>query len=365
MIAFRPAALRVTTALLAGLFSMRASAQCGPGAGDCYEPHGTPGCVQTACCELVCEFDALCCDVGWDEFCVSAAEKLCEGIACPNPGSCLEFHENPGCEDETCCDFVCVLDPFCCGALWDDLCVERAMLCAVPACTIEPPASAREEAEPCYERLNDGCSLDEPMFESLGAGEVVFGKWTSNGARDTDWYRLDDSVDRVLVRAEFPVHLTLVRGDCEGTLEVLAEAFGDPCPAGGDGSGGDGSGGEGLEMAIAPAWRGDPTLAVVVAGGTQRAELRRRFACDEIDPKNPPDPKAPPPPDPPYGLRYLIEVPGGVLIGDLDLDGDVDGADLAILLGAWGTAGGPADLDGSGVVDGADLAALLGGWTGS
>jgi len=43
----------------------------------------------------------------------------------------------------------------------------------------------------------------------------------------------------------------------------------------------------------------------------------------------------------------------------------VDGADLAILLGAWGTAGGPADLDGSGVVDGADLAALLGGWTGS
>lgn len=357
MIVLRPAMLRVVTAILAGLFSMRASAQCGAGAGDCYEPHGTPGCVQTACCDLVCEFDALCCDVGWDEFCVAAAEKLCEGIACPNPGSCLEWHEGPGCEDETCCDFVCVLDPFCCLALWDDLCVERAVLCAVPPCTIEPPASARDEGEPCYQRLNDGCSLDEPMFDTLASGEIVLGKWTSNGARDTDWFRLEPHVEMVRVRAEFPVHATLVRGDCEGTIEVLAEAIGDPCPMP--------EGGGTLELAIDPAWRGDPTLAVVVAGGTERAELRRRFACDEIDPDNPPDPKAPPPPDPPYGLRYLVEAVGAASPGDLDGDGDVDGADLAVLLGAWGESGGPADLDASGTVDGADLAVLLGRWTGS
>lgn len=47
---------------------------------------------------------------------------------------------------------------------------------------------------------------------------------------------------------------------------------------------------------------------------------------------------------------------------DLDGDGDVDGADLGLLLGAWGT-GGPGDLDGSGVVDGADLGLLLGQWS--
>jgi hypothetical protein len=47
--------------------------------------------------------------------------------------------------------------------------------------------------------------------------------------------------------------------------------------------------------------------------------------------------------------------------GDLSGDGNVDGADLAILLAAWG-GGGPADIDGSGVVDGADLAALLSAW---
>jgi len=48
--------------------------------------------------------------------------------------------------------------------------------------------------------------------------------------------------------------------------------------------------------------------------------------------------------------------------GDLNGDGLVDGADLAILLGQWG-ADGPADLNGDGVVDGADLALLLGLWS--
>lgn len=48
---------------------------------------------------------------------------------------------------------------------------------------------------------------------------------------------------------------------------------------------------------------------------------------------------------------------------DLDGDGDVDGADLGLLLGSWGPCGGcPADLDGDGDVDGADLGLLLGSW---
>ncbi len=48
---------------------------------------------------------------------------------------------------------------------------------------------------------------------------------------------------------------------------------------------------------------------------------------------------------------------------DLTGDGAVDAADLAGLLGAWGTGPGhAADLDGSGAVDAADLAILLGAW---
>jgi hypothetical protein len=52
-----------------------------------------------------------------------------------------------------------------------------------------------------------------------------------------------------------------------------------------------------------------------------------------------------------------------VCSADLDASGVVDAADLAILLGAWGTsAGSSGDLDGDGAVAGADLAILLGAW---
>ena len=45
---------------------------------------------------------------------------------------------------------------------------------------------------------------------------------------------------------------------------------------------------------------------------------------------------------------------------DLNGDGVIDGADLATVLGGWGTAGG--DTNGDGSTDGADLAAVLSAW---
>ena len=52
------------------------------------------------------------------------------------------------------------------------------------------------------------------------------------------------------------------------------------------------------------------------------------------------------------------------LLGDLDHDGIVNGTDLGLLLGAWGTTGeSEADLDHDGVVNGTDLGLLLGAWT--
>lgn len=47
---------------------------------------------------------------------------------------------------------------------------------------------------------------------------------------------------------------------------------------------------------------------------------------------------------------------------DLLQNGVTDGADLGVLLGAWGSSGSPADLNGDGAVDGADLGMLLGAW---
>jgi hypothetical protein len=47
---------------------------------------------------------------------------------------------------------------------------------------------------------------------------------------------------------------------------------------------------------------------------------------------------------------------------DLNDDGVVNALDLAILLGAWGQAGGVADINGDGAVNALDLGVLLGAW---
>ena len=48
--------------------------------------------------------------------------------------------------------------------------------------------------------------------------------------------------------------------------------------------------------------------------------------------------------------------------GDVDGDGEVGGADLAAILGWWGSDDESADLNGDGEVNGADLSFVLGYW---
>jgi len=49
-------------------------------------------------------------------------------------------------------------------------------------------------------------------------------------------------------------------------------------------------------------------------------------------------------------------------LADQNDDGVVDAADLALVLGAWGSSGDTGDIDQNGTVDAADLAAVLGAW---
>jgi hypothetical protein len=60
-------------------------------------------------------------------------------------------------------------------------------------------------------------------------------------------------------------------------------------------------------------------------------------------------------------FRVTIEHVPPPCPGDINHDNSVDGGDLGILLGQWGTFG-SADLNNSGEVDGADLGILLGEW---
>ena len=54
--------------------------------------------------------------------------------------------------------------------------------------------------------------------------------------------------------------------------------------------------------------------------------------------------------------------PGIPCDGDLNDDDLVDGGDISLVIGYWGTVNETYDLDGSGFVDGADLAIVLGEW---
>ncbi len=62
------------------------------------------------------------------------------------------------------------------------------------------------------------------------------------------------------------------------------------------------------------------------------------------------------------GLSWFATPTEPELLGDINLDGAVDGADLGLLLATWGSSDRAADLNGDGVVDGSDLGLLLANW---
>ena len=64
-----------------------------------------------------------------------------------------------------------------------------------------------------------------------------------------------------------------------------------------------------------------------------------------------------------FEMVGLIVVLEETVLGDFNGDGLVNGADLGIMLGAWGTDDPEVDLNGDGIVDGADLGIELGLWT--
>ena len=64
-----------------------------------------------------------------------------------------------------------------------------------------------------------------------------------------------------------------------------------------------------------------------------------------------------------YGIPYP-DFRGGIRLASADInhDGRVDGTDLSMVLGAWGTTDAAADIDHDGHVGGSDLSLVLGSW---
>jgi hypothetical protein len=98
-----------------------------PGRGSCLVPHPFPGCNEAICCTAVCAIDNTCCLLGWDQSCADIAQAVCFGqSACPGTDPCTTSHGTPGCEDPSCCNVVCAVDPLCCIEKWDLNCVAIA-----------------------------------------------------------------------------------------------------------------------------------------------------------------------------------------------------------------------------------------------
>ena len=326
---------------------------CSPtgGSGPCDEVHAAPGCHTTPCCEIVCGTLPDCCEVTWDQTCVDVARLECDGPPCPSFGACDEVHDDAGCTDPDCCLRITDIDGICAGATWDWACVSRAMeLCGLPPCTVTVPAGAIDEAEPCYEHLNDGATR-AGQTQPIACGQAFTGTCTTDAPRDTDWYTLPGSGARrvtVTVDAEFPLELHLVRGPVTGPLQVAETFHGGRC-----------------QPIVLDRCLDDSPWNLVVTLGQSAGPLRTGQPCTEIDPDNPPSPDDPPVEPGFDGVRYWVSLgcSSCSVPGDLTGDGKVSGADLGILLGAWGSPG-PGDLNGDGVVTGSDLGLLLGAWTG-
>ncbi|MCH7704468.1 MAG: hypothetical protein IIB61_05100 [Planctomycetes bacterium] len=120
---------------------------CDGEAGDCCVMNfDFPGCDDADCQECVCAADGFCCQFAWGPTCVDLAEGDCLDECgcdhpipnCPNSNNncCFAGFDEPGCEDEKCCDLVCAQDAFCCESAWDFSCVDAALkLCDPAVCT--------------------------------------------------------------------------------------------------------------------------------------------------------------------------------------------------------------------------------------
>lgn len=323
-------------------------AVCGPGAGPCEEVHDTPGCVRTLCCEAVCKFNPLCCEFAWDQVCVDTEDELCDNFNCPSAGACDEFHPSVGCENESCCSFLCDFDPFCCYSIWDETCAREApMYCGASACSIGHNPIAIELPEICYQRLDDGCNKVGAGSIAALCGNIYESTISSDVPRDTDWFRLDAlgcASAVITFNTEFPLLALVVQGTCDGPLQMRQAFEVEPCSSG--------------SMSVDNA----PNSWLVLSAGNLNQVFRGEFPCDIVDPDDPP----PDPNDPPFqpgffGLHYRASFIAVAVAGDINGDGYVNGVDLSILLSGWGGSG-PADLNHNGIVDGADLTTLFSNW---
>ncbi len=213
----------------------------------CFAPGG-PYCNDAACCNLVCDIDPYCCNVTWDSTCVTEANNYCLGCGGVSTGSCFETH-GPFCNDEDCCNTVCAVDGYCCNVSWDAACVNEATqmcltgYCGAPnshSCFVPGDAYCNDASccntvcaiDPyCCNNNWDSLCVTEAFINCLGCGDPATGScYATHGPACDDWgcCQMVCSVDMFCCDVQW---------DSYCVTEAIQICGGPPCPADLDGDG--------------------------------------------------------------------------------------------------------------------------------
>lgn len=383
---------------------------CGsPETGDCCVANGTPFCNDADCCSTVCGVDPFCCSVSWDSICADEAASLCAICAVDPPANDECFSAEPIFDGDTGFSSLGAttseppLDPACdegfgtafvqdiwfsytatcdgtvnfstCGqadfdtrlAIYSGDCSDPVLV----ACNDDGPGcpgfSSSMDAElvkgnSYFLRVggfagdgsgtisincggssgleNDECTgalalnLGANGFSNVGAsGQTVLpaecASFTSVNINNDVWFTYTASATGTATistcgTANFDTRLAAFSGGCDSLTFVACNDDGVGCTGF-------------TSLMTFEATCGETYYIVAGAFGTTG-----------------------------FGTGTITVTQAGSCpspcVGDIDGDGDVDAGDLAILLGSWGSTGGPADLNNSGLVGAEDLALLLGAW---
>lgn len=223
-------------------------------------------------------------------------------------GPCEAVH-GPGCADETCCNVVCDADPFCCVTQWDGICVNEAVEWCSPHVVAGPIVNPQTKHR--YYLLSTSPWVTAERQAMLLGGHLA----TLGTAAENQWVAINFGQN--LGASSY--FIGLEDQAVEGSFRwVSGEPLGFTQWETGQPSGV--SGEDAVTSSALGFWADVPLAAVV---------------------------------------QSVVEAP---CLGDVNNDGAVNGADLAGMLGAWGTHDPKFDFNVDGNVDAADLGVLLGAW---
>ena len=93
--------------------------------GDCCAAHDEAGCDDTECVDFVCAALPQCCSE-WTDECATIANHGCSTCGAMPTHSCCAEGDAPACDDLECAASVCLEAPHCCTASWDIGCAATA-----------------------------------------------------------------------------------------------------------------------------------------------------------------------------------------------------------------------------------------------